>query len=137
MKRNFAIALIALSTLAGVGKAVAQEHAVKATVPFNFTVGGKVLPADTYTVSSPSEGLVVIRSNDGHYISMATSSFDDREVKGGKLIFSKYGDQYFLHEVLCPTVGLHSRIPTSKQEKRIQTQEAMVGGGEPVLVAMR
>ena len=66
MKRNFAIALIALSTLAGVGKAVAQEHAVKATVPFNFTVGGKVLPADTYTVSSPSEGLVVIRSNDGH-----------------------------------------------------------------------
>jgi hypothetical protein len=135
MKRNFAIALIALSTLAGVGKAVAQEQAVKATVPFEFTVGGKVLPADTYTVSSPSEGLVVIRSDDRHFTSITTGSFDDREVKGGKLVFAKYGDQYFLHEVICPAVGLHSRIPTSKLEKRVRTQEAMAGGGAPVMVS--
>ena len=51
MKRNFAIALLAVSTLAAAGKAVAQDLAVQATVPFEFTVGGKLLPADTYTIT--------------------------------------------------------------------------------------
>ncbi len=55
MKRNFAIALFALSTLAAAGKAVAQDLAVQATVPFEFTVGGKLLPADTYTITSTSD----------------------------------------------------------------------------------
>ena len=40
MKRNFAIALLALSTLAAAGKVLAQEPALQATMPFEFTVGG-------------------------------------------------------------------------------------------------
>jgi len=136
MKRNFAIALIALSTLAGAGKALAQHQAVQATVPFEFTVGGKLLPADTYTISS-SSGVIVVRSVDGHFTSITTSSYDGREVKGGKLIFAKYGDRYFLHEVVCPAASIHANIPASKLEKRIQVQEAMVGGGEPVLIGTR
>jgi hypothetical protein len=136
MKRNFAIALIALSTLAAGGKAVAQQPAVRATVPFEFTVGGRLLPADTYTITS-SSGVLVIRSIDGRFTSMTTSSHDNRSVTGGKLVFNKYGDQYFLHEVLCPAVNMHASIPTSKLEKRVQIQEARLGGAEPVLVAAR
>jgi hypothetical protein len=136
MKRNFAIALLALSTLAAGGKAVAQQPAVRATVPFEFTVGGRLLPADTYTITS-SSGVLVIRSIDGRFTSMTTSSHDNRSVTGGKLVFNKYGDQYFLHEVLCPAVNMHASIPTSKLEKRVQIQEARLGGAEPVLVAAR
>jgi hypothetical protein len=136
MKRNFAIALIALSTLATGGKAVAQEPAVRATVPFEFTVGGKLLPADTYTITS-SSGVLLFRSADGRFTAMTTSSHDDRTVIGGKLVFNKYGGQYFLHEVLCPAANMQASIPTSKLEKRVQIQEAKLGGAEPVLIAAR
>jgi hypothetical protein len=136
MKRNFAFALIGLSTLAACGKAVAQEPAVKATVPFEFTVGGRLLPADTYTITA-SSGVLFVKSVGGRYSAITTASYDNRSVEGGKLVFNKYGDQYFLHEVLCPTVGMHSNIPASKLEKRVKTQEARLGGGEPVLVAAK
>ncbi len=136
MKRNFAIALIALSTLAAGGNAVAQQPAVRAAVPFEFNVGGKLLPADTYTITSTS-GVLVVRSIDGHFTAITTASRDDRSVAGGKLIFNKYGQRYFLHEVLCPAASMRASIPASKLEKRVQTQDASLGGGEPVLVAAR
>jgi hypothetical protein len=136
MKRNFAIALLALSTLAVTGKALAQQSAVQATVPFQFTVAGTVLPADTYTITSTS-GVLLIQSTDRHFHVITTARYDDREVTGGKLIFTKYGDQYFLHEVLCPDAAMHANLGTSKAEKQVQRQEAMLGGGQPILVATR
>ena len=136
MKRNFAIALLALSTLAVTGKALAQQSAVQATVPFQFTVAGTVLPADTYTITSTS-GVLLIQSTDRHFRAITTAQYDDRQVTGGKLIFTKYGDQYFLHEVLCPDAAMHANLGTSKAEKQVQRQEAMLGGGQPVLVATR
>jgi hypothetical protein len=137
MKRNFAIALLALSTLATGGKAVAQEPAVKATVPFEFTVGGRLMPAATYTITS-SSGVLVIQSADRHFVAITTAGYDDRTITGGgKLVFNKYGDQYFLHEVLCPAASMHAWIAPSKLEKRVQIQEAKLSGAEPVLVAAR
>ena len=140
MKRNIAIALLAVSTLAAAGKAVAQDYAVQATVPFEFTVGGKLLPADTYTITSPSSGVLAIRSADTHFVSMTTISHSNQEsARGSELVFDKYGDRYFLHEVLCPEVtGLNVAIPKSKLEKRVQIQEAKYGGEpEVVLIASR
>ena len=67
MKRNFAIALFALSTLGAAARVVAQEPAVQATVPFEFTVGGKLLPADTYTITSSQSGVIMIRNADNHF----------------------------------------------------------------------
>ena len=52
MNRILSIALVLASTLAAAGTSSAQDHKVKATVPFNFTVGDKTVPAGTYTISS-------------------------------------------------------------------------------------
>jgi hypothetical protein len=140
MKRTPAVALFVLSCLGVAARVVAQEPAVQAKVPFQFTVGGKLLPADTYTISSPSSGLLVIRSADTHFVSMTTISHSNQEsARGSELVFDKYGDRYFLHEVLCPEVaGLNVAIPKSKLEKHVQIQEAKYGG-EPdvVLIASR
>jgi len=135
MKRNFAIALLALSTLAGAGKALAQSNAVQATVPFEFTVGGKLLSADTYTITSPRPGLILIQSADNRSWAMTSASQGNNEsATGSQLVFEKYGDRYFLHEVRCPQVAwMNVRIPASKLEKRVQMQEAKYGG-EPVVV---
>jgi len=140
MKRNTAIALFALSTLGVAARVVAQEPAVKANVPFEFTVGGKLLPADTYTITSSESGVIMIRAADNHFWAVTTASLSDQEsARGSELVFDRYGDKYFLHEVMCPKVAaLNVDVPKSKLEKQVQTQEAKYGGErEVVLIASR
>ena len=109
-------------------------------MPFEFTVGGRLLPAGAYTISSPSSGLLVIRSADTHFVSMTTISHSNQEsARGSELVFDRYGDKYFLHEVMCPKVAsLNVDVPKSKMEKQVQIQEAKYGGEpEVVLIASR
>jgi len=140
MKRKTAIALFALSTLGAAARVVAQEPAVQATVPFEFTVGGKLLPADTYSITSSESGIILIRNADNHFWAVTTASHSNQEsAVGSALVFDKYGDRYFLHEVMCPKIAaLNVDVPKSKLEKTVQVQEAKYGGEpEVVLVASR
>ena len=52
MKHITAIALFIAATFITAGKAMAQDYAVQATIPFNFTVNGNQLPAGNYTLGS-------------------------------------------------------------------------------------
>jgi hypothetical protein len=138
MKRTLASALF-LTSLFAVGAASAQEHGLTANVPFEFTVGTRLLPAGTYTVTSPSSGVVQFQSADKHIAAMTTTSQQENDpAKGNKLVFSRYGDQYFLRDVLSPTAAsLNVHVPRTRLEKQVQRQEAMLGGGQPVLIAAR
>jgi hypothetical protein len=140
MKRNIAIALLAVSTLGVAAKAVAQDPAVRAKVPFEFTVGGKLLPADTYTITSTESGIITVQAADNHFWAETTASHSNQQSeRNSALVFDKYGDKYFLHEVKCPTfAALNVDVPKSKLEKRVLIQEAKYGGvPEVVLIASR
>jgi hypothetical protein len=140
MKRNIAIALFAVSTLAAAGKAVAQEPAVQATVPFEFTVGGRMLPAGAYTITSSESGVIMIRNADDHFWAITTASHSNQESsRGSELVFDKYEDKYFLHEVICSKdAALNVEVPKSKLEKQVRVQEAKYGEvPEVVLIASR
>jgi len=140
MKRNIAIALLAVSTLGAAARAVAQTPAVEAKVPFEFTVGGKLLPADTYTITSTESGVILIRNADNHFwVETTAVQTNQQSRRAGALVFDKYGNRYFLHEVLDPNVaGLNVDVPKSKLEKTVQVQEAKYGGEpEVVLIASR
>ena len=140
MKRNTAIALFALSTLGAAARVLGQTPAVQATVPFEFTVGGKLLPADTYTITSSQSGVIMIRNADTHFWALTIASHSNQEsARGSELVFDKYGDKYFLREVMCPDdAALNVDVPKSKLEKQVQIQEAKYGGvPEVVLVASR
>ena len=50
MKRITAIALLAIANFALAGTSFAQSKGVRANVPFDFTVGKKLLPSGTYTI---------------------------------------------------------------------------------------
>ena len=127
MKRITAIAICALASLVTAGSAVAQGHAVKATVPFDFAVGNSQLPAGTYTISSAddrsSTGLV-IRSDSGKIAVLTTAYADGKQSKASKLVFDKYGDRYFMREILCSNADMNMELPVSKAEKQAQKQVA-------------
>lgn len=125
MKRITAIAF-ALAALVTAGSAMAQEHAVKATVPFDFTVGNAHVPAGTYTIwSAGSSGnLIEVRNDNGKATIFGTAYAAGKSSQTGKLVFDKYGDRYFLHDILCSTVSMNLELPVSKAEKSAQSQQA-------------
>ena len=120
----FAIAVCLLVSFAIAGTASAQEHAAKATIPFNFNVGDKWVPAGTYVISSDSTNpkVIVIHSEDRKIALLSVTESDDRRSGAGKLVFTKYGDQYFLHEILCSLCGMNVAFPNSKHEKLARTR---------------
>jgi len=136
MKRITAIALAVLASFVTIGSVSAQEPSVRATVPFDFSVGNKLVPAGTYTITSASANVILIRSGEQKVALMSVAFADGKQPKNSVLVFNKYGDQYFLHEILSSSGSLNLQIPTSKAEKRVQTQEASLSTGNQVLVAM-
>ena len=120
----FAIAVCLLASFAATGTVSAQDHGATATVPFNFNVGDSWVPAGTYMMTSDMSNpkVIFIRSKDGKTALLSVTQSEDRRSDAGRLVFTKYGDQYFLHEILCSLCGMNVAFPGSKHEKLARTR---------------
>ncbi|HEY6448680.1 MAG TPA: hypothetical protein VIY53_19650 [Acidobacteriaceae bacterium] len=142
MKRTIATAFFAVASLLTAGSVSAQNRAVQANIPFSFAVGNTVLPAGTYTVSSFSSQtpqMILIRNKDhARLVSIVmTSAGDARYAGDGYLVFHRYGERYFLNQVLCPAAAIMADLPNSKREDRARTREASLDQPDRVLLALR
>ena len=137
MKRMTSIALFAVVGSITIGIASAQEQAVKADVPFDFTVANKLVPAGTYTISAESYGVIKIQNSDRQLAVLTTTTHDANESTTAKLVFNKIGNQYFLSEVLCSSADMNMSVPASKAEKRAREQEASLQNSTQVFVALK
>jgi hypothetical protein len=138
MKRIIAAALLAVSTFSA-SSIFAQTRALKADVPFGFSVGGAQLPADTYLITSVSSGIVMIRNAKGGPSAMVTTlPGESRPTGSNKLVFARYGEQYFLHRIVCSAgVGVNVDIPTSKQEKKIRSERSTLDRGDLAVLELK
>ena len=141
MKRISTLALLTIASMATCTGAIGQQSVLKANIPFDFTVGDTWMPAGEYAISSPLRRIVQLRSADLAKTAMIVSSQSFQESSSGsKLVFEKYGDQYFLHGVLCPTVtSLNLDVPQGKAEKQARSRslEAKLHNGEETMVAAK
>lgn len=141
MKRISALALLAIASMAACTGAIGQQPAIKANIPFDFTVGNNWMPAGEYTISSPLRQVIQFRSADLAKTAtiVSTHSYNESD-SGSKLVFDKYGDQYFLHRVLCPSItSLNLDVPqgASARKARSRSLEAKLHNGEEILVAAK
>lgn len=126
MKRITASFLFAFAGIVGTHAALAQEHPIRATVPFAFTVGSKQLPAGTYSINPVRDNVVAIENwKTQTSILSPVSSDSTQPSKGAQLVFDKYGDQYFLREVLGGPAAINASLPASKSEDRARHQQTM------------
>jgi hypothetical protein len=114
-------------------------QAVKATVPFDFTINNTTVPAGTYIISSTSAD--VLRISDQKHVHLLTTAIMDssNSDKGNVLVFHKYGNQYFLSEIRSKDSSMNLRLPvwkTEKQARAAQTQVAGIPLSSDVLVAL-
>jgi hypothetical protein len=121
--------VVGLALVAGVKSANGQitSHAVTAEIPFDFVVGNKTLAAGRYMVSSAtSDGLAVrIRNSDGKSGAFRlTSQVPEKSQKrNARLVFHRYGQQYFLAEVWSGA-SWGNQLATCSHERNLRRELA-------------
>ena len=119
------IGVLSVATLAAVLAAplAAQTIRVTASVPFEFMVAGRSLPAGDYTVDTLSSDIKVVRvsNSSSAVVSMAQGATANSKERSGQalLIFHRYGDQYFLARIVDGRGELGLEIPASHTEREL------------------
>jgi hypothetical protein len=92
-------AIVSLAALLVAAPAFSEET-LKATVPFDFTVGTSRMRAGDYLVLFDANYIRLARDDRKASAILLTLPVQARRPSdGGKLIFNKYGDSYFLSEI--------------------------------------
>ena len=110
---------LALALLLGASASYAQAD-LEADVPFDFHAGKRVLPADTYNFDIDNAGLIWIGNETGTRsivgsIGVGGRGFDHES----KLVFNRYGDNYFLSEMWSEVTATGRRIKRTPTEEEL------------------
>ncbi len=137
----FAIATLLITLSVGSSFAHGSEFGVRANIPFDFVIGTKTLPQGTYTVKlhETSGTVLVISGQDTNVKAFALSitvSAEDTEDNSPKLIFHRYGDQYFLSQVWSGARLVGQAIPKSQQERELAKEYLAKNASEPEIVSI-
>jgi hypothetical protein len=121
MKRFIATATLVLGMSFGLTThASAQTTAVRATVPFDFAVGNRILPHGVYNISSDGNFLSFSsRDSKAHMYTIALRGLPSSD-GSSLLVFDKIQDKYFLRKVVSRFASTSREWPMSKLEKRTQ-----------------
>ncbi len=93
---------------------------VRVTVPFDFNVGSKQMKAGKYSVDQfkTTMGAMIRNLDDNDVVNFNSINITDRANQANaRLVFSRYGDQYFLRNVYDGTSGQGIELPKSKAER--------------------
>ena len=138
--RNFICALVlgVLVVLTAM-QVAAQDRVLTADIPFEFTVCKEQLPAGKYRIepfSRAKPGIMIFRSEDNRSVEIVCTN-DLQATKlpaNGKLIFNRYGNQYFLTEMWFPGERTGSLVTKSEREEALLRELAPPKKREKVTV---
>ncbi len=111
--------------IAGVSSAKAQtapNPELIAKIPFSFSVGDKTMAAGEYSVHCVNPGSSVkvlqFRSEDGNVsVLVSTNSVNGSVQDNARLVFYRYGDQYFFAQAWMPADGIGLQTRKSEAAK--------------------
>jgi len=145
MKKLFSvIAMGCVLSLLLVGSAHAQLPGteIRASIPFDFTVRGKSLPAGEYDISrvgdEPTTLLLRNVTNKHEHIVFETEPVVARRIaRRNVLVFNRYGDSYFLEEVVTAGEETGRELAPSHAERTLRREMAKnQAEPETVMVAL-
>jgi hypothetical protein len=132
MKTNIrAVSLAILAAVASLSPALhAQPNLLyaKVNVPFSFDYGSKHFSHGIYTLTMKDQNTLTIRSDASTAMAMVQTDYTPVREKTSQVIFRKYGDRYFLEEVLVSGSATHVAVLESGAEKRAARELASWGG---------
>jgi hypothetical protein len=133
MKKQ-AYTVIAMMVLIGSVVVAAQAQSsgrthLRVNIPFQFNVGNKLMPAGEYVVRSvsydSSNVVLKIENRDGEAKAMLmTRTIDGKAQNSAKLIFNRYGSQYFFGQLWVDGDGDGLQAPKCRAERAAQREFA-------------
>jgi hypothetical protein len=142
-KRVFSAAL-ACGLLAAMAAATAYAQlpgtTMRTTIPFDFSIRGKTLPAGVYEirrVNDEPDVLLIANLNDRRErCAFNTEPVEARKILGkGVVEFHRYGDSYFLSEIFADGEQTGRELRRSRQERDMRREMAS-NQTEPETVAL-
>jgi hypothetical protein len=136
VKKNLFAFAMSLSLLMSAA-AQAQTTHLKVTVPFEFTAGNVQLPAGAYEVTAlgPWGGRTLsvhnVNSNAGSVV-VSNSCRSQKPAADSRLVFHRYGQQYFLAEVWNQNSLAGSQIKINPRQTELAKNQSK---DEVVLIA--
>lgn len=126
--------LVAVAYATAVVANAQTARLVISNVPFDFVVGDQTMAAGEYrlTPASAISSTLIIRSDDTKSSAMRlTNSINPSpEKKNARLVFHRYGNQYFLSEVWTGGEGEGRQLIKSRRERAVQRELAQVFTGQ-------
>jgi hypothetical protein len=126
MKKQALSLVGVLSLLLAAGSALAQSGAIRADVPFNFTVNGTPMPAGTYTVSKTANGIntLLIKSDNGKEVKLVIPHRVESQKTADRtrLVFHCYSgrDHCFLYRIWVEGQNAGQEFPKTSLEKEVE-----------------
>jgi hypothetical protein len=110
-----------LALLARVALYAQSSGIMIANIPFNFSVGKTALPAGEYIVRpiSPVALLIQSEKSAARVIVMTMPVQAKKSLAVGKLVFNRYGDQYFLSKVWPSDNRTGRELSSSRLEREL------------------
>jgi hypothetical protein len=145
MKRQMVKGLTMLTLIATValGTAVLSANGqstlnVRAQIPFEFVVGDQTVPAGEYsvrTISSSNRALMIQNAEASiSTFRLANAITPKRNKTEARLVFHRYGQNYFLREVWEGGETTGQELRESKQERAIKREMGAVARNSYELV---
>ena len=119
------VGMLGLLTIAA--SAFAQSINVLANVPFSFTIDKTTMPAGQYQINAVDAAgghVLAIRNREAKIGRMFLTNSVSRPAslpssENAKLVFKRYGDQYFLSQIWLSGNTVGRALPTSARESEL------------------
>jgi len=137
MKRNVYGALAILAALMICMPLAQAQSLVKADVPFAFSMNDKSLAAGNYEIVALSDAALEVWNADAQHGQLLPKQMrvQSNRIENAKLVFNKYGDQYFLSEIWDGQSSIGVKLAESRREKETK-MAADHSSRETVVIAM-
>jgi len=122
--------VVALALATAVASVNAQSaNRIAADIPFDFSVGYKIMPAGGYTVKPVSaSNALMIQTADGTMAAVRLSDVTERakNIPHARLVFHRYGERYFLAEVWNGFDKTGRQLLKSQEESSLESELASI-----------
>jgi hypothetical protein len=97
----------------------AQSLRLSASIPFDFYISDRLLPAGAYIVEAKQDAVRIFDTRGNSVYVLTAGLSNNRSVNLSRLVFRRYGDTNFLATIYWEGYRSGRDLASSKEEKRI------------------
>lgn len=99
-------------------------------VPFAFQTATKTLPAGKYHIVMESRNVIYLQGSSMGAFVVTYDAVASKTPDHGTVVFHRYGDKYYLHEIWTAGSNIGVECPKSRAEKESQRQNQLAKNGD-------